>query len=220
MSQDSGKVSKIHSQAPGQVGEGWNRGSGRLGPPSAPIPNLPHPFSPPQSPLRTHPQFPLTYYPHSPPPILPSPNLPLTQSPPPTHPPISPHLFSPPPILPTHSPHPLSPIYSPPSTLPLTHSPPTVPPKLSFHLPHPLGKKLSMMRSPRGFTASAPICCRSTRLERKFQVGGWRGREGATEDGGSEAREVPASPSPQVALLVAVQGPEPVVEAEQGGLRD
>lgn len=36
--------------------------------------------------------------------------------------------------------------------------------------PHPSGKKLSIIRSPRGFTASAPICCRSTRLERKFEV--------------------------------------------------
>lgn len=31
--------------------------------------------------------------------------------------------------------------------------------------PHPSGKKLSIMRSPRGFTASAPICWRSMRLQ-------------------------------------------------------
>lgn len=29
---------------------------------------------------------------------------------------------------------------------------------------HLLGKKLSIMRSPRGFTASSPICWRSRRL--------------------------------------------------------
>lgn len=95
--------------------------------------------------------------------------------------------------------------------------------------PHPSGKKLSIMRSPRGFTASAPICCRSARLQRKFKVGRTRTEErGSTRgmrpdrptDGQIEGGDHRSAPAPQVALLAPVQRPKPVVEAEQTGLRD
>lgn len=92
--------------------------------------------------------------------------------------------------------------------------------------PHPSGKKLSIMRSPRGFTASAPICCRSTRLSGQSSSGVGRAKTGGLVKEGSGPRETEVAgpeagaPSPQVALLVPVQGPKPVVEAEQTGLRD
>lgn len=95
--------------------------------------------------------------------------------------------------------------------------------------PHPSGKKLSIMRSPRGFTASAPICCRSARLQRKFKVGrtrteergSTRGKRPDRQPGGQiEGGDHGLAPPPQVAFLVPVQGPKPVVEAEQTGLRD
>lgn len=47
-----------------------------------------------------------------------------------------------------------------------------------------------MMRSPRGFTASAPICCRSTRLQRMVGGGreaGGQGRWGRDTEGGPGA---------------------------------
>lgn len=83
---------------------------------------------------------------------------------------------------------------------------------------HPSGKKLSIMRSPRGFTASAPICCRSMRLERQSSKRRWPGR------GQSQKAEVrgqkASSCSPQVALAGPIQSIESVVEAAQTGLRD
>lgn len=65
--------------------------------------------------------------------------------------------------------------------------PPSHPRPSPLHQPakiHPLGKKLSIMRSPRGFTARAPICWRSRRL--------WRQSNEAKEaDGGVRERVGP-----------------------------
>ena len=76
------------------------------------------------------------------------------------------------------------------------------------------------MRSPRGFTARAPICCRSMRLSSQSR----RGRRRVKKRKGLREADVAgpkaSAPSPQVALLVPVQCPKPVVEAEQTGLRD
>lgn len=104
----------------------------------------------------------------------------------------------------------------------------TSPDKLSPPPPHPRahpsGKKLSIMRSPRGFTASAPISCRSTRLEsQSLRGGGAKTEHGQGGDGVREAEvrdQKASSGSPEVALLILVKRSEPVVEAEQTGLRD
>lgn len=83
---------------------------------------------------------------------------------------------------------------------------------------YPSGKKLSIMRSPRGFTASAPICCRSRRLERQSSKRRWSGRG---QDQKAEVRGQKASSClPQVALAGPIQRLESVIQAAQTGLRD
>lgn len=65
--------------------------------------------------------------------------------------------------------------------------PPSSPPSAA---PHPSGKKLSIMRSPRGFTASAPICCKSMRLQSSKSNRVGTAKRAARENPGDKKRGV------------------------------